>query len=117
MLMPQLAVDARKDEIMGLAEHATKVSSVMKALSHEARLMILCHLVAGPKSVTELQDLLSSDQPSVSSQLTRLRLEKLVVSKRVGRSIYYSLSDGNTANLIRVLHHLFCDSAAQIGGS
>ncbi len=73
--------------------------------------------MAGPKSVTELQDLLSSDQPSVSNQLTRLRLENLVVSERVGKSIYYSLSDGNTANLIRVLHHIFCDSAVQIGGS
>jgi ArsR family transcriptional regulator len=117
MLLPQLAVDVRENEIMDLVERATKVSCVMKALSHEARLRILCHLVAGPKSVTELQDLLSSDQPSVSNQLTRLRLENLVVSERVGKSIYYSLSDGNTANLIRVLHHIFCDSAVQIGGS
>ncbi|HEV8034933.1 ArsR family transcriptional regulator, partial [Yoonia sp.] len=64
--------DARLDEMM---DNATIATNYLKAISHEGRLMILCHLATGEKSVTELEELLSARQAAVSQQLGRLRLE------------------------------------------
>jgi DNA-binding transcriptional ArsR family regulator len=70
--------------------------------------MILCHLASGEKSVTELEDLLSSRQAAVSQQLTRLRLEGLVKPRRDGKAIYYSLTDDRPREIIEVVYDLFC---------
>ena len=110
MLMPQTALEVSENEAIKVIDSVKLVSSVLKVLSHEYRLMILCHLVTGPKSVSELQELISCRQTSVSQQLSRLRLQNLVVTRRIGKSIYYSLADGKTANLICALHDIYCDS-------
>ena len=73
-----------------MAANAMLASNFLKAISHEGRLMILCHLASGEKSVTELEDLLSARQAAVSQQLSRLRLEGLVTPRRDGKTIYYS---------------------------
>ncbi len=93
------------EEVLGNAKTATEF---MKALAHEGRLMILCHLVSGEKSVTELENLLSSRQAAVSQQLARLRLEGLVKSRRDGKTIYYSLGDPRAAQMIELVHDMFC---------
>ncbi|WP_413851083.1 ArsR/SmtB family transcription factor [Albidovulum sp.] len=80
----------------------------LKALSHEGRLMILCHLIEGEKSVTDLEALLSTRQSAISQQLARLRLEGLVTARRDGKAIYYSLGDSKTRRMIAVLSELFC---------
>lgn len=76
-----------------MTAQAEAAAAFLKALAHEGRLMILCHLSAGEKSVTELEQLLSSRQAAVSQQLARLRLEGFVSARREGKAIYYSLSD------------------------
>jgi len=68
----------------------------------------LCHLASGEKSVTELEDLLSSRQAAVSQQLTRLRLEGLVKPRRDGKTIYYRLTDDRAREIIEVVYDLFC---------
>lgn len=87
-LVPEPSVTGPAAEAAaGLATHAMDVANFLKALGHDGRLMILCHLLSGPKSVTELETLLSSRQAAVSQQLARLRLEGLVsASGRVRRS-------------------------------
>ena len=70
--------------------------------------MILCHLVSGEKSVTELETLLSARQAAVSQQLTRLRLEGLVTPRREGKAIYYSLADDRPKKVMEVVYELFC---------
>ena len=87
---------------------AQDASNLLKALAHEGRLMILCHLSAGEKSVTELETLLSSRQAAVSQQLARLRMEGLVAARREGKAIYYSLSDAKAARLVGMLYEMFC---------
>lgn len=91
-----------------LAGQADEAAGYLKALAHEGRLMILCHLIDGEKSVTELETLLSSRQAAVSQQLARLRLEGLVKARRDGKTIHYSLSDQRTARMIALLNELFC---------
>lgn len=96
------------DEMVRNAEAA---ANFLKALSHEGRLMILCHLTTGEKSVTELENLLDSRQAAVSQQLARLRLEELVTCRREGKAIYYSLSDPRARRLIALVYEMFCKQA------
>jgi ArsR family transcriptional regulator len=87
---------------------ATAAAGFLKALSHEGRLMILCHLSAGEKSVTELEHLLESRQAAVSQQLARLRLEGLVSCRRDGKIIYYSIQDPKVSRTIALVYDMFC---------
>jgi len=115
------ALNARADDGLGpvaegcgspptadMEARAEEASAFLKALAHEGRLMILCHLAGGERSVTELERLLDSRQAAVSQQLARLRLEGLVNSRREGKAIFYSLADARVARLIGVLYELFC---------
>jgi ArsR family transcriptional regulator len=86
-----------------MADRAEIAAGFLKALSHEGRLMILCHLTEGEKSVTELEGLLGQRQAAVSQQLARLRLEGLVATRREGKAIFYRVADQRTQALLRVL--------------
>jgi len=91
-----------------LVSNATDAANFLKAISHDGRLMILCHLASGEKSVTELEDLLSARQAAVSQQLARLRLEGLVTPRRDGKTIYYRLTDDRPRQIIDLVYDLFC---------
>jgi DNA-binding transcriptional ArsR family regulator len=91
-----------------MADNAMLAANFLKAISHEGRLMILCHLASGEKSVTELESLLSARQASVSQQLSRLRLEGLVTPRREGKAIYYSLTDDRPKQIMEIVYDLFC---------
>ncbi len=108
MAFPQMTEDMSPGDLDRMVENATRASNFLKAISHEGRLMILCHLVSGEKSVTELEQLLSARQAAVSQQLSRLRLEGLVVPRREGKAIYYRLADDRPARILEVVYELFC---------
>lgn len=110
MALPQFSTDMSEEELDKIAENATDASNFLKAISHEGRMMILCHLVTGEKSVTELEELLSARQAAVSQQLSRLRLEGLVVPRREGKAIYYRLADEKPRRILEVVYDLFCDA-------
>lgn len=107
--LPVFTNDLSDAELDKMMSNACDASNLLKALSHEGRLMILCHLVTGEKSVTELEDLLSARQAAVSQQLARLRLEGLVTPRRDGKAIYYSLTDDRPKRILEVIYELFCD--------
>ena len=98
---PELDVDE-------LLRNAQAASEFLKALSHEARLVILCLLTEGEKSVTEIEQLLKLRQPAVSQQLARLRADDLVETRRDGKNIYYSLARPEVRQVIEALHAAFC---------
>jgi len=110
MALPVITDDMSDDELEAVVNKATTASGFLKAISHEGRLMILCHLVTGEKSVTELEDLISARQAAVSQQLTRLRLEGLVIPRRDGKTIYYRLADDKPKRILEVVYDLFCRS-------
>ena len=91
-----------------MARNAEAAAAYLKTLAHEGRLMILCHLGSGEKSVGELEGLLEIRQAAVSQMLARLREEGLVSTRRDGKTIYYSLADQNTQEVIGLLYRLFC---------
>ena len=83
-------------------------SSLLKTLSHKDRLLILCELKDGEKSVGELGELLGLPQSPLSQHLARMRKEGLVKTRRQSQSIFYSLDSENAAKLIDLLHQMFC---------
>lgn len=97
-----------EEDLDKMMVNATEAANFLKAISHEGRLMILCHLATGEKSVTELEDLLAARQAAVSQQLARLRLEGLVAPRRDGKTIYYSLTDERPRQIIDLVYDLFC---------
>lgn len=94
---------------------ATAAAGFLKALAHEGRLMILCHLQSGEKTVSELETLLSSRQAAVSQQLARLRLEGLVSCRRDGKTMHYSIQDPKVATAIGMVYEMFCAPGATAG--
>ena len=111
------AVEAQDDSTCGaiaaedMIEQAQHAATFLKALAHEGRLMILCFLSSGEKTVTELEQLLGSRQAAVSQQLARLRLEGLVQCRREGKAMYYSLGDPRVARMIALVYDMFCAQA------
>lgn len=111
MNLPVFNKDMAAEDLDLLMAQARKASDLLKALSHEVRLVILCLLSEGEKSVSELEEILTMPQAAVSQQLARLRLEGLVASRRDGRLIYYSLVDDEVSSIIGSLYDLFCKDA------
>ena len=95
-------------ELEGMATKAKEASDFLKALAHEGRLMILCILCNGEKSVTEIERRLALRQPTVSQQLARLRMDGLVSTRRHGKAIYYSLANQDVRTVISAVHKAFC---------
>lgn len=91
-----------------MATQASVAAAYLKTLAHEGRLMILCHLGTGEKSVGALEEMLNVRQAAVSQMLARLRDEGLVSTRREGKTIYYTLSDDKTTQVIGLLYSLFC---------
>ncbi|WP_071797319.1 ArsR/SmtB family transcription factor [Natronohydrobacter thiooxidans] len=98
-------------EPVDMLAQAQAASAFLKAMAHEGRLMILCHLSSGEKSVTELEQLLQSRQAAVSQQLARLRLEGIVSCRRDGKTMFYALQDPKAARLIALVYDMFCAGA------
>ncbi|WP_341991817.1 metalloregulator ArsR/SmtB family transcription factor [Azorhizobium sp. AG788] len=102
-------ISAELDQLM---RNARKASDFLKALSHENRLLLLCLLAERERSVTELENILSLRQPTVSQQLARLRLDGLVTTRRDGKAIFYSLADDNVRSVISVIYGIYCGGSA-----
>ncbi|MDP2118448.1 MAG: metalloregulator ArsR/SmtB family transcription factor [Hoeflea sp.] len=113
MTLPQIKADMDRDEFNMLLVQARKASELLKSLSHETRLMILCILSEGEKSVSELEEILAMPQAAVSQQLARLRLDGLVDTRREGRMIYYSIINQEVSSVIGTLYTLFCAPVRQ----
>ncbi|MEO0542513.1 MAG: metalloregulator ArsR/SmtB family transcription factor [Pseudomonadota bacterium] len=108
MALPKLAANMNSADAAELIRQARKASELLKALSHETRLLILCILSEGEKSVSDLEEILSMPQASVSQQLARLRSDGLVVTRRDGRMIYYSIAGSDVSSVVETLYELFC---------
>ncbi|HUH49027.1 MAG TPA: metalloregulator ArsR/SmtB family transcription factor [Mycoplana sp.] len=93
-------------------DQAKKASRFLKALSHETRLLILCLLTEGEKAVGEIEAILGLPQAVVSQQLARLRQDQIVVTRRDGRQVFYSLADENVTAIMGTLYEAFCQPMA-----
>lgn len=90
---------------------AGEVANVLKTLAHPARLMLVCTLVEGEYSVSELEKKLGIHQPTLSQQLTVLREANIVETRRNGKQIFYRLTAEKAAQLVGALYDIFCSDA------
>lgn len=95
-------------EPVNMEENSRAAAQYLKGIAHEGRLMILCHLYAGEKSVGTLEELLGIRQAAVSQLLSRLREEGLVQYRREGKTVFYRLNCDDTRTLIEFLYNKFC---------
>ncbi len=96
-----------------MAADAERACDFLKALTNPSRLMILCQLADGEKSVGALEALLGLRQPTLSQQLARLREDQLVETRRDGKMIYYRLASDEARQVIELLYQLFCVAGAE----
>ena len=91
-----------------LERNAHRASDLLGAMANTSRLMILCQLAAGEKSVSDLQPTIGLSQSALSQHLAVLRRKHLVRTRRAGQSIFYSLASGEAASVMQTLHDQFC---------
>ena len=91
-----------------MLSYAENACALMKVLANRDRMMILCELSQRECCVSELEEKLEIYQPTLSQQLTVLRREKLVKTRREGKQIYYSLGSKEALAVIEVLYQQFC---------
>jgi DNA-binding HxlR family transcriptional regulator len=99
----QTQIDPQK-----MASAAQKASELMKTLGHKDRLMVLCHLTSGEKSVGELAGLLDIPQSPLSQHLARMRKESLVRTRREAHPSYYTIPSGEAERFVTLMHELYC---------
>ena len=100
-----------------LQANAQKASTLLKAMSNEHRLLILCQLVTGEKSVGELVRLVGLSQSALSQHLARLRRDSLVRTRREAQTIYYSVASDEALTILDQLYRLYCgDRMARVDG-
>jgi ArsR family transcriptional regulator, virulence genes transcriptional regulator len=108
LTLPRQEARNNPSELERMANNAKRASAFLKALAHESRLMILCILADGEKSVSELEQELGLRQPTVSQQLARLRADGLVATRRDGKVINYSLASEEARVVIGAVYEVFC---------
>ncbi len=101
---------AENETIKQMRLHAGDAVDLMKALGNESRLMVLCALAEGERSVSELNEGIPLSQSALSQQLGRLRRENLVRTRRDSQTIYYSLVPGPVDRVIHLLHDIYCST-------
>ena len=98
-----------KEKLQTMESNASRASALLKAMSNQHRLMILCQLAPGEKCVSELEEIIDLSQSALSQHLARLRRDKLVQTRRQAQTIFYSLSGEEATSVIEVLYDLYCE--------
>lgn len=102
-------------DIKSVEDNVNTAAGLLKALSNEKRLTIICALYKGEKSVGELEEIVGLSQSALSQHLARLRRDGLVDTRREAQTIYYSMHDGATKSLLKCLSEIYCiDGLGQI---
>lgn len=99
-------------DIAGMRRAAGQATALLRTLANEDRLLLLCQLSQGERSVGDLEALLDIRQPTLSQQLAVLRAEGLVATRRDGKRIHYRVADGKALSLLQSLYDLYCADAS-----
>lgn len=95
-------------DLEALQQAAMQASGLLKALANPDRLLLLCQMTQGEYCVSELEELTGVLQPTLSQQLTVLREEQLVSTRREGKQIYYTIASKEAMAVLQVLYELYC---------
>ncbi|TCS33071.1 ArsR family transcriptional regulator [Paucimonas lemoignei] len=95
-------------DLAALQAAALEATGLLKVLSNPDRLLLLCQMTQGEFCVSELEELTGVTQPTLSQQLTVLREEQLVMTRREGKQIYYTIASKEALAVLQVLYELYC---------
>ncbi len=98
-----------------MQNNAAEATNLLKSMANETRLMILCQLIEGERSVSSLLESFPLSQSALSQHLTILRRERLVNTRRDAQSVFYSLSSEEVRAVIGTLYKIFCDKCSTDG--
>ena len=98
----------KKLDLPAMRASAAQACGLLKALGNPERLLLLCQLSQGEFCVSELEEALGIQQPTLSQQLSVLRAEELVTTRREGKQIYYSIASDPALAVMQVLYQQFC---------
>ena len=112
--MPQLRRNPTRNTVdpESMRAHAADASRLLKALANEKRLMLLCLLVEGERSVGELNARVDLSQSALSQHLAVLREDGLVTTRREAQTIYYAVAPGPARRVIATLHDVYCGGSS-----
>lgn len=102
--MPQ----AKPIDLSELQAAAGQATALLKVMANADRLLLLCQMTQGEFSVGELEALTGIRQPTLSQQLTVLREEELVATRREGKQIFYSIASREAMAVLKVLYQIYC---------
>ncbi len=91
-----------------MLDNASEAANLLKSLANDKRLVILCELLNGERSVGELEKTVGLSQSALSQHLAKLRHNSLVKTRRESQVIFYSVSDPNVVRVLSVLHDIYC---------
>lgn len=106
-----MTITAQKLDVQAMRIAATKAGGLLRALANPDRLLLLCQLAEGEHCVSDLEDSVGIHQPTLSQQLSVLRDECLVNTRRDGKRIFYSIASKEALAVMQVLHQQFCAPA------
>lgn len=98
----------KQTDLVNLHAAAEQASKLLKAISNRDRLVLLCQMTRAECSVSELEAITGIQQPTLSQQLTVLRTEALVNTRREGKQIFYSIASNEALAVLQVLYQLYC---------
>jgi DNA-binding transcriptional ArsR family regulator len=101
-------IKSKEIDLEGMQGAALHATGLLKVLANQDRLLLLCQMTQGEYSVADLEELTSIKQPTLSQQLTILRQEKLVNTRREGKQIFYSIASKEAMAVMQVLYELYC---------
>lgn len=99
-------------DIDAMRENADQAAALLKVLANGQRLRILCLLLGGERSVSDMNASMTLSQSALSQHLARLRQDGLVTTRREAQTIHYALTPGPALAVIEALHGIYCAPAA-----
>ena len=97
-----------KVELQAMQKAAAKAGGLLKVLANADRLLLLCQMSQGEYCVSDLEEMTGVKQPTLSQQLTVLREEMMVTTRREGKQIFYSIASKEAMAVMKVLYELYC---------
>lgn len=112
-----MKTDDRNLDIESMRVAASRACGLMKVLANPDRMLLLCHVSQGELCVGDLERETGIRQPTLSQQLTVLREEQLVATRREGKQVFYSIASDEALAVMQVLHDLYCGNGKKGKGS
>jgi DNA-binding transcriptional ArsR family regulator len=103
-------------DLARLQKRASHAATLLKVMANARRLIVLCQLAEGEKAVGELESVVGLSQSALSQHLSVLRQQGLVMTRREGQSIFYSLASKEAQTIMLALHEVFCAKPGRNGG-